>query len=280
MNSAINYFKQVLQNAREDEIVIRGAGISFFAVFSLPAAIILILAGIGFYLGDDVAQQYLYSFLNTILSKEGTNIISEVIPTIIAYKPERASSILGIVLLAISASALFNHLISSLNKIFPIPKRKGREKIIAFFTRRLISFVFVIFIMLLLFASFIADTSLALINDYFVDKIPYGINLVASINPIISILLTFALFLFTFKVLPKKNIPIKFSAFGALIATSLFILGRYFLIVGIQKFADFSAFGAASSLIFVLIWIFYSAIIVFFGAECTKTLMVTKKTTR
>jgi len=270
------HLKRTIQFCRKDEIMTRSAALSFYAVFSFPAAIIIILAIIGFYLGTDIAQQYLISFLENLMSKEATFFIKEILPSIVKQSPAKAGSILGIVLLIISASALFSHLIQTLNHILGLPERKRKNKVIKFLLHRLFSFTAVVSIVVILITSFIADTTVGFIEQYLSGKIPYAIPTFQIINFTSTIFLTTTLFTLIFKFLPERSIRWKEAINGGLLTTTLFLTGRYFLVIGLQSFADFSTFGAASTLIVLLIWIFYSSVIIFLGAEFMKSYMKLK----
>lgn len=257
----------------------RASALAFYAIFSLPAALIIMLSIAGKYLGNEEAAKQLSNLVKKILSPESLTYVGELLNALTNYAPQTNGSLLSIILLVVSASALFKQLIHTLNVILPKPKKKSKQKlhkevssqIFKLIFHRLISFFFLLFITLILFLSFLSETIVAIISDYLSDKIPGSINLIQVGNSIISFILTLALFTFIFKILPDRKIKLSKVIQGALITTLLFILGRYILIYLLQNFVNLSTFGAASTIIFLLIWIFYSAQITFLGAEFIKT---------
>lgn len=262
---------QTIHNFFKDEAVLRGAALSFFAIFSLPAALILTLSTIGFYLGTETAQAQLITFIKTLFSNDLAQLTQQIIPAIVAQSPQKLDSLLSIILLIISSSALFTHLIKALNHILGTPKKAPRPHITRFFVGRLLSFLTIIFFIALLFVSLLAGTVISVINSYIATQILFGIEIAQVTNFLLSFVLTFLLFIFIFKFLPTKKITWKSASQGALFSTVLFIIGRSLLFSAINNLTNFSAFGAASTLIILLVWIFYSSQTVLAGAELIKS---------
>lgn len=266
--SLIQLFKGTLAEFGEVKTPRLAAALAYYAVFSLSPLLLLGVSIAGLVFGEEAAQGRVVGQIEGTVGRE----TAELIQTMLAATRDEASSTLGIIIslatLLLGASALFGHLQDALNTIWKVrtPKNAGIRDVIK---KRLVSFAMVIFIGFMLILSLLLTTGLSVLTDIFTALPPALAYLYHLINLLFTFGLITLLFAILFKFLPDSEIEWRNVWVGAAITAILFLVGTYLISFYLGRAGPGSVYGAAGSLVVLLLWIYYLAQIFFFGSQLT-----------
>lgn len=253
-----------------DHVGIHAAALAYFVIFSL-APILLILIGIlSLWLEQENAQELLLRRLYMLIGvQEGLSLV-EMLDGLRHPDAPLLTTLFEAGLVIVGASNLFSHLRFSLNRIWGILPHPRLNRFKFMLRKRLIGLAILLGTGILFLLSVILSTSLSAFRESRLVGIPYTLELIDLGNRLLGYLFTWGLFAIIFKILPDAETAWKDVSIGAIITTVLFYLGQ--AAVGVYfRVVDFgSGYGAASSLIVLLVWVFYIAQIFYFGAEFVK----------
>ncbi len=247
----------------------QSAIIAYYAIFGIPGLLVLIIAIAGYFFGTETVNQNLITQISETIGSETALQIQDVLAKSTAEKSTIWGSIVGISILLLGATGVFVELQKTLNLIWNV-KVKPQNGIWLIIKARLFSFGLILAIAFLLTISLVISTALVAISNYIqfessqVIMILYGI-----LNFIISLLVISTLFAMIFKILPDAKIQWKHVWLGSLVTGLLFTMGKMALAYYFGNAQPASVYGAASSIILILLWVSYSSMILFFGAEFT-----------
>ena len=245
----------------------KGAALAFYTLFSMAPILILAIAGAGYFFGAEAAQGEIVAQLEALVGRNG----AEAIRALLAGARNPASGLVATlvagVLLLVGATSVFVELKASLDEIWGIEPPRGRA-VIAFLRTRLYSFGLVLVLAFLLLVSLALSAALAVLERVVGGASPY--ELYALLSSAISFAAITCLIAVIFKVLPDAPLSWRDVWIGAAITAGLFTLGKYAIGLYLGNSAVASSFGAAGSLIALLLWVYYSAQIFFFGAMLTR----------
>jgi membrane protein len=245
-----------------------GASLAFYSILSLAPLVVLIVAIAGFVFGNSAAQNQIIAQVEAMIGKDGGEAVRATLQH--AHRPAAgtAASILGVVTLLWGASGVFGELRAALNKMWDVRPREG-EGIWATVRRQLFSFGMVLAVGFLLVVSLVLSAALAALGKFLGGMLPVPAYILSAVNflvPLVGIAFLFALI---FKYVPEVKVAWENVWLGA-IATAFFLtVGKYLIGLYLGKAAPGSAYGAAGSLVVVVVWVYYSAMIFLFGAEFT-----------
>lgn len=261
--------KQTLAAGQEDNVVRMAAALAFYTMFSLAPALLIGLWIAGAFIGSTDAKAELVIKLKEIVTPGVAEYVVTVIDTFWGELSDRRLPMIGIAGAAVAATAVFAELQSALNAIWGVdhPDRSG---IVSIIYMRLVSFVFVAGIAMLLLVSVLTSTILASINEVFSHIFPVPEGAVDTLNLLISLAMIPALLALSYKLIPDLPITWKDVWFGALFASLLFFVGKWAFGLYLRHSTTLSVYGAAGSLVILLVWVYYSAQVFFLGAELTK----------
>lgn len=245
------------------------SSIAFSTIFSMPAILIIALSiGSTFY-ERDIVQTELMNQIGFLIGKESTLEIEKIIQNAAFDMNSFLARIIGIGTLIFSATTVFMALQSSLNSMWGI-RSKPQKSWLKYIFNRLLSFAMVISFGFVLLVSLLIDTLLVIfqniVTKFFDVTTTY---IIASVNLTISFLIVVSIFALMFKVLPDAKIRWRDVWVGATITTILFTFGKYLIGFYLGNSTVNSAYGAAGSLVVILIWVYYSTVIFLIGAEVT-----------
>ena len=269
--NAFNLLKQTGQEFLEDKAPQLGAALAYYTVFSLAPLIIILLAIIGIMFRDDpagawnkITQQMSY-FLDANAVKVVQNIAQQ------ASHPGKGilATIVGIALALFGASGVFGQLQEALNTIWEV-KAKPMRGIWGFLQNRFLSFGMVGGVSFLLLVSLALESLLKAFSHYVQSVLPGGLAIAMSVYLIFDFAVIVLLFAMIFKFLPDVKIQWRDVWIGAVMTAIFFGIGKWLLGLYLGSGAAGSAYGAASSLITLLLWVYYSSQILLFGAEFTQ----------
>jgi membrane protein len=262
-------FRDAIQESMEGAVVSRGAALSFYTLFAIAPLFVIMLAIAAVWFGQEAARRELFSQVSGLVGSEGGEAIQALVTA--AHKPNTGvwATILAVVTLFIGATGVFVQLQDALNSIWgvrPVPGGGVRN----FIRVRLLSFALVAGIGFLLLVSLVLSAGLAALGNVMVGFLPAQAAIWHIINFVISFGVITLLFAMIFKVLPDVKIAWREVWTGAIITALLFNLGKLLLGLYLGRSIVTSAYGAAGSLMVVLLWVYYSAQILFFGAKFTQ----------
>jgi len=252
-----------------DNIGQQGAALSFFTVLSLSPLLILVIVLSSFVFGQEAASGHLVSQIRGLVGIEGARFVQSLITN--AYKSDSnvLAAIFSAVMLLVGASAVFISLRDSLNTIWRI-QQKPMGIIRAFLRGRFLSFAMILGIGFLLLVSLILSAALAAMSDYLSNVFAILTGLVSLLDFIISFIGITVMFALIFKFLPAAILKWKDVWVGAAVTSLLFSIGKLVIGLYLGNGAIGSTFGAASSLVIIMLWAYYSSQIILFGAEFTR----------
>ena len=230
----------------------------------------IIIATASFVFDQQQVEKEVVSHLAQILGTETAENINDIVQKTQRKDRDFLAIIIGLLTLFFGATGLFAHLQRSLNKIFEVKVRKSAS-VISFLKTRLISFGMVLMIGFLLLISLSLTSIIVLLNDWIAIQIsPSFSSSLVAINMAVSFSIIVTLFTMIYKILPDATIKLRSAVMGALIAAIFFTIGEHGLNYYFQLAKPQSSFGAAGSLVLLMIWVSYSCMILFIGAEFSK----------
>lgn len=247
----------------------QSAVIAYYAVFSIPGLLVLIVSITGYFYGSEVASEHIVSQISATMGTATAAQIKDMLTTVGQAHSTIWATILGIVILLVGATGVFVELQKSLNQIWEVEVvlKKGVFLVIK---ARLFSFGLILAIAFLLLISLVVSSLLtAMSNWIMVSTSSFLTDVFSLINFIISIVIISVLFGLMFKILPDAKIKWKHVWLGSLLTGVLFTLGKTALAIYFGRVNPISGYGAAGSVILILLWVSYSSMILFFGAEFT-----------
>ncbi len=247
----------------------QSAIIAYYAIFSIPGLLVLIIAIAGAFFGNDVVNQKLIAQISETIGSDTALQIQEVLSKSTSEKSTTWGSIVGITILLVGATGVFVELQKTLNLIWNV-KVKPQNGIWLIIKARLFSFGLILAIAFLLTISLVISTALVAISNYIqLESSQLMMTIYGILNFIISLSVISALFAMIFKILPDAKIEWKHVWLGSLVTGLLFTIGKMSLAYYFGKAEPASVYGAAGSIILILLWVSYSSMILFFGAEFT-----------
>jgi membrane protein len=262
--------KETVAEWSEDNVPLLAAALAYYTVFSLAPLLIIAIAIAGFFFGEEAARGEIIGQIQGFVGREGAEAIQAMIQN--ANRPGSGgtiATITGVIILLFGASGVFGQLQVALNTIWEVKPKPGNG-IKSFLQSRFLSFGMVLVIGFLLLVSLVLSAVLAAIASYFGSLVPGLVIVGQVVNFIISFGVITVLIAAIYKFLPDVNIPWTNLWIGAGVTALLFNLGKFLLGLYLGSSSVGSAYGAAGSLVVLLIWVFYSAQILLFGAEFTQ----------
>ncbi len=257
-------------NFIDDDAFKFSASLSYYTVFALCPLLIIVISLAGIFFGREAAQGRIYSQLSGVVGSDAALQIQSIISNLQQTQSTTAGAIIGAVILIIGATGVFTEMQSSINFIWSV-KAKPKKGWLKYLFNRLISFSLIVGLGFLLLVSLILNTLLQLLSDKLIKVIPnYTLSLFQFINTIILLVVITGLFTVIFKVLPDAVISWKDALIGSSLTASLFLLGRFLIGLYLGKSGLDITYGTAASIVIILTWVYYSAAILYYGAEFTK----------
>lgn len=265
--------KETFDDWNKDRAPRLAAALSYYTVFSIAPFLIVVIAIAGLIAGPDAIRGRLDEQIQGLIGPEGADMVQEMIQNVSKPAENVFASIIGIVTLTLGAAGLFGQLQDALNTVWGVAPKPGRG-IMGTLKDRFLSFAMVMGIAFLLLVSLVASSVIAGISNWVAGLIPGWNDGMQFVLQLINFVLSFGiitlLFATMYKVLPDAQIKWRDVWIGAAFTALLFTIGKTLLGIYIGNSGALSTYGAAGSLIIILLWIFYSAQILLFGAEFTQ----------
>jgi membrane protein len=262
--------KKTYQEFDDDNAIKLSASLSYYTIFSLPPLLIIIMSIFSIFFGREAVTGKFFGQINEMVGNEAAFQIQETIKNIEMSDSNAFAAVFGGILLLIGASGVFAEIQSSINYIWGL-KAKPDKGLMKFIKNRLMSFSMIASVGFLLLVSLMVNTVMDIINArlliYFPDSTIY---LFYVLNILILFATTTMLFSIIFKTLPDGDIAWKDALIGSSFTSFFFMFGKFAIGFYLGSSTVATVYGAAGSIIIILIWVYYSAIILYFGAEFTK----------
>ena len=254
----------------DDNALKMSASLAYYTIFSMAPLLLILISAASIFYGRDAIQNKVFEELNGFLGNDAAQKIQEILKEITLNDDSTTAIIIGVITLFIGATGVFLEIQDSINQIWRVKAKpkKGWKKLII---NRFLSFSMIITLGFLLIVSLVINGVIlalsAKLSQYFPEV---TIVLVEIINAVVTFVVIAALFGIIFKYLPDVEISWKDIRVGAIFTALLFTIGRFVIGLYIEKVGPGSAYGAAGSLIVILVWVYYTAAILYFGAEYTQ----------
>jgi membrane protein len=266
LRNLAHVFKLAFQGWKADNCLSMGAALAFYSLLSIGPLLVLVITLSGLVIGRDAAYDLLMSQMSGLLGDTGAQGVQTVLESASQDKQGIVQTAVSFALLVVGATTVFGELQDDLNRIWKCTADK-RNGIWAQVRKRLLSFGLILVIGFLLLTSLVVSAAISYMGGQWFG----GNEQVARVLELGSSLLVMTgLFALTFKILPERRIPWGDVAFGAFVTAVLFTIGKYLIGLYIGKSAIASDFGAAGTVVVVIVWVYYSSQIFFLGAQFTR----------
>ncbi|HXM01496.1 MAG TPA: YihY/virulence factor BrkB family protein [Chthoniobacterales bacterium] len=266
----VSLFRKTAEEFIQDKCPQLGAALAYYTVFSLAPMVLVLLAVFGLiYGGSEQAREKVTDQLRYLLDPSGVKVFQDIAANASEPKGGILAVAFGIIFALFGASGVFGQLQDALNTIWGVKPKPGGG-IWGFLRARFLSFAMVGGVCFLLLVSLTVESALRGMDTYLESMLPGGHFLALAIFFLLDLTVIILLFAMIFRYLPDVKIGWRDVWFGAALTAGLFATGKFILGLYLGSGAAGSAYGAASSLITLLLWIFYSAQILLFGAEFTQ----------
>ena len=262
--------KETSKEFINDNALKLSAALSYYTIFSLPPLLIIIISLSGIFFGADAAKGEIFNQINGLVGNGAALQIQEIIKNVKLSNSNIFVTVAGSIILLIGASGVFSEIQTSINFIWGI-EGKPKRNLIKFIYNRLMSFSMIGSVGFLLLVGLIINSVIDILNKRLTAIFPQNFFfLFHVINTIIGFFIITLLFSIIFKTLPDGKIVLRDCIIGASFTAFLFMIGKFAIGYYLGNYNIGSIYGAAGSIILILAWVYYSAIILYFGAEFTK----------
>jgi membrane protein len=262
--------KQTFSAWSDDKVSRMGAALAYYTVFSIAPLLIIVIGIASAVFGEQAAKGEISGQIRQTVGEPAATAIEDMLKDTHNTTGGALPTVVGFAMLLFGASGVFVELQDALNTIWKVQPKPG-QGLVTFLLDRLLSFTVVLGTGFLLLVSLVVSEALSALN-HFVSSVslPGGAYLWQGINLVVSFGFITLLFGLIFKILPDTPIRWRDVWVGALVTALLFTLGRYLLGLYLGRSSTTSAFGAAGSLVVILLWVYYSSQILLLGAEFTR----------
>ncbi|MBC8034635.1 MAG: YihY/virulence factor BrkB family protein [Chitinophagaceae bacterium] len=264
------FLKIVFVEFSEDKAFKLSAALSYYTIFSLAPFLIIVISFAGFFYGREAAEGVVYQQLNGFVGGDAALQIQEMIKNVHLTGNTMLAGIVSIVALVIGATGIFAEIQDSINGIWKL-RSKPKRGILKILLNRLLSFSLILSLGFLLMVSLILDALISGLSNQLTRIFPgRNVQFVNIFDNVLTLIVITILFGVIFKVLPDAKIRWKDIGIGAVVTAVLFMVGKFAISYYISKGNFSNAYGAAGSIVVIMVWIYYSAVILYLGAEFTQ----------
>ena len=246
----------------------RSATIAYYALFSLPSLLIIVVNTAGYFFGREAVQGRITSQIEDFIGSDSAQAVEDMVANAALSQSSTLALIFGLGFLVFGATGVFFQLKAAMNNIWNVAAKK--DTFLRMIINRVISFGMVMVVGLLLLISLVISALIAAVKDY-LSFIAPGVTvfMIRTLDFVISFGIITSLFAAIFKWLPDVKLRWKTTYLGAFLTTVLFLIGEYVISFYFGQSDPGSVYGGASSVVLILLWVYYTCLIVFYGAEFT-----------
>lgn len=268
MTKYLSLFKETFKEFGEDKAPRLGAALAYYTIFSVGPLLLIAVAMAGIFFGQEAAQGRISAELGKVFGSKMAESLETMVQAAAKPKTGTLATIVGVITLLLGASGVFGQLKDALNTIWNVEKKKAAG-IMGFVKERFLSMAMVLGIGFLLLVTLVVDAAISAMGGL-IEQYVGGEAVMHAIQLVVSFVVVSVLFAAIFRILPDLRIAWHDVWFGAIFTAILFVLGKFGLGIYLGKAAVGSAYGAAGSLVILLVWVYWSAQILFLGAEFTQ----------
>lgn len=261
--------KETGRDWSKDDATRLAAALAYYTVLSLAPLLVVAVSVAGLVFGEEAARGQIADQLSSVVGPQAGEGIQTLLSNAKSPEDGMLGSIVGVVVLFFGASGVFGELQASMNEIWKVEPKAGMG-VLGFLRARFFSFSMVLGVAFLLLVSLLLSALLAGIGGAFSHALPGGAWLWEAVNFVVTLAVITVLFALIFKVVPDVKIQWKDVWIGAAVTALLFSIGKFGLALYLGRASVASPYGAAGSLIVLVIWVYYAAQILFMGAEFTQ----------
>ncbi|MGH2648461.1 MAG: YihY/virulence factor BrkB family protein, partial [Ginsengibacter sp.] len=270
LRDIFSYIKKVFVEFSADNILKYSASLAYYTVFSIAPLLVIISTLSGIFFGKEAVNGELFNQLKGLIGAEAAIQIQEIVKNIHLTGNNFFASVVSIIILLIGATSIFGEVQDSLNKIWGL-RVKTKKIWWKLILTRLLSFSLILSIGFILIVSLILNAIVSAFGNFLSRYIHhFSVYLIQTIEAALSFVVATFLFSLMFKLLPDAKIRWKDVLFGGFITAILFSLGKFAIGYYLGKSNLTTLYGAAGSIIIIMVWVYYSSIILYLGAEFTK----------
>jgi len=267
--AGVALFRAAALNWMKDYAQSMGAALAFYTIFSIAPLLLIVIAIAGFFFGQEAARGEIYGQLQGMLGTTGALAVQGLLESAGRRAESVPAAAVGLIVLFIGATSVFAELQDALDRIWRAPQRERHGGLWALLRGRLLSFGMILGIGFLLIVSLAFSAALKALSRWWDPQSHSWSTFSGITEPALNVLLVTAVFALIYKTMPRVRIAWRDVWVGAAVTALLFLLGKTLIGLYIGGSGITSAYGAAASLIVVLLWVYYSAQIFLFGAEFT-----------
>lgn len=246
------------------------ASLSYYTVFSIGPLLLIIISLTGIFFGREAVEGKVYGQIKGLIGGDAALQVQQIIQNIRQSKHSTIGSIIGIVVLILGASGVFSEIQDSINYIWEL-KPKPKKGWLLFVIKKLLSFSLLLGMGFILLVSLIAGALIDVLSDRFIIYFPGAIvESVYIINIVLIFTVNTCLFTMIFKILPNAIITWKDAVIGAIFTSILFLTGKFMIGFYLGNSRIGITYGTATSIVVLMLWVYYSSIILYFGAAFTR----------
>ena len=264
----LDFLREVAREWRDDDALIQGAALAYYALFAMAPLLVLIIAVAGLVLGRTAAQGRLVEQMQDLMGPEGAHMVEGMIEHVSSPASGIAATLGSLVTILLGASGVVGQLRTSLNRIWGVRARPGGVR--GMVRQRLAALGLIVGIGMLMLVSVTLSAVLSAVREVLATHVPLLSRLLPAANFALSFLLATALFGMIYRVLPDVDLGWGDVILGAAVTALLFTIGKSLVGLYLGRAGVTSVYGAAGTLVFVLLWVYYSAQILLLGAEFTE----------
>lgn len=261
--------KDTVNEWLDDRAMSLAASLAFYTVLSLAPLLILAVSVAGMFFGESAARGEITQQLRNMLGPDGGSAVESILSHTKEPHANVVGTIVGVAVLLFGASGVFSELQDSLDAIWQVKPKPGRG-IVGVVKTRFFSFAMVLGVAFLLLVSFLLSAAINIAGKFIGDGLPGGVVLWDGVNVAISFGIITLLFALIYKVVPDVKIGWRDVWYGAAFTALLFTIGKALIGIYLGRAGVGSPYGAAGSLVVLVVWVYYSAQILFLGAEFTQ----------
>ncbi len=258
------------KNWSESQAFIYSAALAFYTVFSIAPMVIVVVTVVGLILGEREAREELMGMIQDAMGPEAAEIVQTAVENAQVQAGGLWPTVIGLAATIVGATTVFAQMQQSLNRIWDVIPRPSRSGLWIFIKARILSLTVVLAVGFILLVSLMLSVAMQAIMNFAAHWLVLPPGSMMAVELLISLIVVTLLFAAIFRILPDVILSWRDVLLGALITALLFSLGRMLIAIYLAHAAPASAYGAAGSLVLLLLWVNYSALILLFGAAFTR----------
>ncbi len=262
-------FKDSVKAWVDDYAPSMGAALAYYTIFSLAPLLLIVIAVAGLVFGHDAVRGEIVQQLGGVMGRDGATAVQGLLKSASEPKEGFVSSLVGFALLIVGATTVFAELQSALDRIWRVPEAKKTSGLWNLLRTRLLSFGLVLGLGFMMLISLVIGAALSVFGNWYGGLFRDWKVVLYVVNIVVSLVMSAALFAMIYKFMPRARIAWSDVLIGAVVTAVLFEVGKFFLGLYLGNAGLASGFGAAGSLVLLIVWVYYSAQIFLLGAEFT-----------